>query len=61
MADTAYERITGHPAEVPTPIAVNLVLTDDTLLGGASPRRMCRVRAGARSDRVPAGRRCRGR
>ena len=36
MADTAYERITGHPAEVPTPIAVNLVLTDETLLGGAS-------------------------
>lgn len=36
MADTAYERITGHPAEVATPIAVNLVLTDETLLGGAS-------------------------
>ncbi len=36
MADTAYERITGHPAEVPIPIAVNLVLTDDTLVGGAS-------------------------
>jgi hypothetical protein len=36
MADTAYERITGQSAEVPTPIAVNLVLTDETLLGGAS-------------------------
>jgi uncharacterized protein DUF222 len=36
MADTAYERITGQPADVPTPIAVNLVLTDETLLGGAS-------------------------
>jgi hypothetical protein len=34
MADTLIERITGRPAEVPTPIAVNLVLTDDTLLGG---------------------------
>jgi hypothetical protein len=36
MADTAYERITGQPADVPTPVAVNLVLTDETLLGGAS-------------------------
>ncbi len=36
MADTAYERITGQSAEVLTPIAVNLVLTDETLLGGAS-------------------------
>jgi hypothetical protein len=36
MADTAYERITGQPADVPTPIAVNLVLTDETLLGGAT-------------------------
>ncbi len=36
MADTLIERITGRPAEVPEPVAVNLVLTDDTLLGGAS-------------------------
>ena len=34
MADTLVERVTGHPADVPTPIAVNLVITDDTLLGG---------------------------
>ena len=34
MADTLIERVTGRPAAVPTPIAVNLVLTDDTLLGG---------------------------
>ena len=44
MADTAYERITGHPAEVPTPIAVNLVLTDETLLGGDEhPGPSCRA------------------
>jgi hypothetical protein len=36
MADTLFERITGHPADVPVPIAVNLVLTDETLLGGAT-------------------------
>ncbi len=36
MADTVFERITGQPADVPTSIAVNLVLTDDTLLGGAT-------------------------
>jgi len=39
MADTFVERITGRPAEVPVPVAVNVVLTDETLFGG---------------DRVPA-------
>ncbi len=34
MADTLVERITGRPAAVATPIAVNLVLSDATLLGG---------------------------
>ena len=34
MADTLIERITGRPAEVPVPVAVDLVITDDTLLGG---------------------------
>ncbi|MEY8017485.1 HNH endonuclease [Mycobacterium servetii] len=34
MADTLIERITGRPAVVPDPVAVNLVLSDDTLLGG---------------------------
>jgi hypothetical protein len=34
MADTVYERITGRPADVPEPIAVNLVISDQTLLGG---------------------------
>ena len=34
MADTLIERITGRPAEVPTPVAVQLVISDDTLLGG---------------------------
>ncbi|WP_068175792.1 HNH endonuclease signature motif containing protein [Mycobacterium sp. UM_CSW] len=34
MADTLVERVTGRDAAIPTPIAVNLVLTDATLLGG---------------------------
>lgn len=34
MADTVFERVTGQAAEVPTPIAVNLVMSDRTLLGG---------------------------
>ncbi|KKC01537.1 HNH endonuclease [Mycobacterium nebraskense] len=34
MADTLVERVTGRGATVPTPIAVNLVLSDETLLGG---------------------------
>jgi len=36
MADTLVARVTGRPAAVPVPIAVNLVITDDTLLGGAT-------------------------
>jgi hypothetical protein len=32
--DTVVERITGRPAEVPVPVAVNLVLTDESLLAG---------------------------
>jgi hypothetical protein len=34
MADTLVERVTGRPAWVPEPVAVNLVLSDETLLGG---------------------------
>jgi len=34
MADTLVERVTGRPAEVPVPMAVDLVITDETLLGG---------------------------
>lgn len=34
MADTLVERVTGRSATVPTPVAVNLVLSDETLLGG---------------------------
>jgi hypothetical protein len=34
MADTLVERVTGRPAEVPVPVAVELVITDETLLGG---------------------------
>ncbi|MDT5077059.1 MAG: hypothetical protein QOJ80_1696 [Mycobacterium sp.] len=41
MADTLVERLTGRPANVATPIAVNLVITDETLLGGdSSPARV---------------------
>jgi hypothetical protein len=36
MADTFVERLTGRPADIPVPIAVELVITDDTLLGGAT-------------------------
>lgn len=34
MADTLVERTTARPATVAQPIAVNLVITDETLLGG---------------------------
>ncbi|WP_237572603.1 DUF222 domain-containing protein [Mycolicibacterium lacusdiani] len=34
MADTAVERITGRPADTPIPVTVDLVITDETLLGG---------------------------
>ena len=36
MADTLVERVTGRTAATATPIAVNLVLSDETLLGGSS-------------------------
>ncbi|MCG5433954.1 HNH endonuclease, partial [Mycobacterium sp. MYCO198283] len=35
MADTLVERLTGRPADAPVPVAVNLVVSDDTLLGGS--------------------------
>lgn len=34
MADTLVERVTGRSAAIPSPIAVNLVLSAQTLLGG---------------------------
>jgi hypothetical protein len=34
MADTVVERITGRPAEVPVPVAVNVVISDAALLAG---------------------------
>ena len=33
MADTAFERVMGRPAWVAEPVAVNLVLSDETLFG----------------------------
>lgn len=36
MADTLFERVTGRPADVPVPVAVNLVMNDETLLGGGT-------------------------
>ena len=36
MADALVERVTGRSASVPTPIAVSLVLSDETLLGGSN-------------------------
>jgi hypothetical protein len=40
MADTLVERVTGRAAATATPIAVNLVLSDDTLTGGPDPARI---------------------
>lgn len=34
MADTLVERVTGRPAEAPTPVVVNVVMSDQALLGG---------------------------
>jgi hypothetical protein len=36
MADTLIERVTGRPAEVPVPVGVNLVITDESLLAGST-------------------------
>lgn len=36
MADTLIERVTGRPADVPVPVSVDLVLTDETLLAGST-------------------------
>ena len=36
MADTLVERVTGQAAATPTPIAVQLVLSDETLLAGSA-------------------------
>ncbi|MGV0874151.1 HNH endonuclease [Mycolicibacterium sp. XJ879] len=33
MADTLVERVTGRPAEQPEPVAVNMIISDQTLLG----------------------------
>ncbi len=42
MADTLVERVTGRSAATPTPIAVNLVLSDHTLLSSdATPADIC--------------------
>jgi Domain of unknown function (DUF222) len=42
MADTLVERVTGREAALPTPIAVSLVLSDETLLGGDdAPAEIC--------------------
>ncbi|OBK34472.1 HNH endonuclease [Mycobacterium sp. 1165196.3] len=35
MADTLVERVTGCPAEVAQPVAVNLVISDESLFGAA--------------------------
>jgi len=42
MADTLVERVTGLSAAAATPIAVNLVVSDDALLGGdGTPAEIC--------------------
>jgi hypothetical protein len=42
MADTLAQRVTGRDAKQPVPVAVNLVLSDETLLGrGDTPADVC--------------------
>ena len=36
MADTLVERVTGRPADVPVPVTVDLVMSDETLLAGST-------------------------
>lgn len=36
MADTLVERVTGRSVAVATPVAVNLVLADETMVGGSA-------------------------
>ena len=36
MADTLFERVTGRSATDATPVAVNLVISDESLLGGST-------------------------
>ncbi|MCF6386215.1 HNH endonuclease [Mycobacterium sp. MBM] len=36
MSDTLYERVTGRSAAEPVPMTVNLVLSDETLIGGSA-------------------------
>ena len=33
MADTLVERVTGRPADIPVPMTVNIVISDEALLG----------------------------
>jgi hypothetical protein len=62
MADTLVERVTGRPADVPVPVAVEVVITDESLLAGdGTPARVpgygpipsaiaCRLVADAHGD-----------
>ena len=38
MADTLVERVTGRPADVAQPVAVNLLISDETLLADDDTR-----------------------
>ncbi len=40
MADTLVERVTGRPADVPVPLMVNLVVSDQMLLGAEQGGRL---------------------
>ena len=65
MAETVYERVTGHPADAPVPVALNLVMADTTLAGdddelgwldgyGPVPAGFCRALTGdAAADAEP--------
>ena len=65
MAEAVYERVTGHPADAPVPVALNLVMADTTLAGdddelgwldgyGPVPAGFCRALTGdAAADAEP--------
>ena len=56
MADALVEHVTGRPSDVAEPVAVSVVISDETLLAGKNtPAVVERVRAHFRGRRASAG------
>ncbi len=55
MADTLVERVTGHPAEDPEHVALNLVMSDQALWGAGQRARRCSTGTGRFRRRWPSG------